>query len=251
MMVSRVGNLVSLVVVATALIGSYAFNHKVVRISSWNGKKQLQQQLRMMSEDKFDYDLIIVGCGVGGHGAALHARSHGLKTAIFTGKDVGGTCVNRGCVPSKALLAASGRVRELKDAHHLKSFGITVGDIQYDRAAVAAHAEQLANKVKTNLEGSLKAQGVDIIASLGSITDQPHQVKAEDGKILTAKNIILAPGSVPFVPRGITVDEKTVCTSDGALKLEFVPQVVCSITIYLIFCDEMEGLGWDYSSDVR
>jgi len=196
--------------------------------------------------DQFDYDLIIVGCGVGGHGAALHARSHGLKTAIFTGKDVGGTCVNRGCVPSKALLAASGRVRELKDAHHLKSFGITVGDIQYDRSAVAAHAEQLANKVKTNLEGSLKAQGVDIIASLGSITDQPHQVKTEDGKILTAKNIILAPGSVPFVPRGITVDEKTVCTSDGALKLEFVPQYIAIIGsgyIGLEFSDVYTALG--------
>lgn len=60
-------------------------------------------------------------CGVGGHGAALHARSEGLKTAVFSGKDVGGTCVNRGCVPSKALLAAAGRIREMKDAHHLKA----------------------------------------------------------------------------------------------------------------------------------
>ena len=223
-------NLTSLIVIM-AMIGTYAFNHNVVRIN----RSFIQRQLMMMS-DQFDYDLIIVGCGVGGHGAALHARSHGLKTAIFTGKDIGGTCVNRGCVPSKALLAASGRVREMKDAHHLKSFGISVGDVSYDRAAVAAHAEQLANKVKTNLEGSLKAQGVDIIASLGSITDKPHQVKAEDGKILTAKNIILAPGSVPFVPRGIQVDEKTVCTSDGALKLEFVPQVTampCLFTCYM------------------
>lgn len=59
-------------------------------------------------------------CGVGGHGAALHARAEGLKTAVFSGKDVGGTCVNRGCVPSKALLAAAGRVRDMKNAHHLK-----------------------------------------------------------------------------------------------------------------------------------
>lgn len=62
----------------------------------------------------YDYDVIIVGCGVGGHGAALHARANGLKTAVLTGKDVGGTCVNRGCVPSKALLAAAGRIREMK-----------------------------------------------------------------------------------------------------------------------------------------
>jgi dihydrolipoamide dehydrogenase len=174
----------------------------------------------------YDYDLIIVGCGVGGHGAALHARGNGLKTAIFTGKDVGGTCVNRGCVPSKALLAASGRIRDMKDASHLKGFGITVtGDVQYDRAGVAGHAETLANKVKVNLEGSLKAQGVDIIESFGAVTDKAHEVKDDNGKIITAKNIILAPGSIPFVPRGITVDELTVCTSDGALKLPFVPEV--------------------------
>mmetsp|Transcript_23659 Transcript_23659/g.52584 ORF Transcript_23659/g.52584 Transcript_23659/m.52584 type:complete len:517 (-) Transcript_23659:158-1708(-) len=195
----------------------------------------------------YDYDLIIVGCGVGGHGAALHARGNGLKTAIFTGKDVGGTCVNRGCVPSKALLAASGRIREMKDAHHLKGFGITVnGDVSYDRAGVAGHAEQLANKVKVNLEGSLKAQGVDIIESFGSVTEKPHEVRDDSGKVLTAKNIILAPGSVPFVPRGITVDEMTVCTSDGALKLPFVPQYVAIIGsgyIGLEFSDVYTALG--------
>ena len=60
------------------------------------------------TSNNYDYDVIIVGCGVGGHGAALHARANGLKTAVFTGGDVGGTCVNRGCVPSKALLAAAG-----------------------------------------------------------------------------------------------------------------------------------------------
>ena len=68
-----------------------------------------------MSTDDYDYDVIIIGCGVGGHGAALHAKSQGLKTCVLAGGDVGGTCVNRGCVPSKALLAASGRVREMSD----------------------------------------------------------------------------------------------------------------------------------------
>lgn len=195
----------------------------------------------------YDYDVIIVGCGVGGHGAALHARGCGLKTAVLTGKDVGGTCVNRGCVPSKALLAASGRIREMKDAHHLKSFGITVSDVQFDRAAVAGHASQLANKVKVNLEASLKAQGVDIIESKGAVTDKPHEIKVETtGKVITAKNIILAPGSIPFVPRGVVADEKTVFTSDGGLKLEFVPQYVAIIGsgyIGLEFSDVYTALG--------
>lgn len=155
----------------------------------------------IMMAQQYDYDVIIVGCGVGGHGAALHARAEGLKTAVFSGKDVGGTCVNRGCVPSKALLAAAGRVREMKDAHHLKALGITVeGDVQYDRASVAAHATNLANRVKGNLENSLKALGVDVIEAKGMLK-APHTVQGDDGKTYTAKDIILAPGAC--------VDERT------------------------------------------
>lgn len=77
----------------------------------------------------YDYDLIIIGCGVGGHGAALHAVEQGMKVAVVEGHDVGGTCVNRGCVPSKALLAASGRVRDFRNEMHLKSLGIQVRTI--------------------------------------------------------------------------------------------------------------------------
>lgn len=137
----------------------------------------------------YDFDVIIVGCGVGGHGAALHSRAQDLTTAVFSGKDVGGTCVNRGCVPSKALLAASGRVREMQAEKHLSEFGITVeGEVKYDRAGVAAHAKQLANRVKSNLEGSLVALGVDIVDGRGILTGTPHEVKDESsGKVYTAK----------------------------------------------------------------
>ncbi len=85
---------------------------------------------------KYDYDLVIVGCGVGGHGAALHAVESGLKVAVLDGNDVGGTCVNRGCVPSKALLAASGRIRDFRDEHHLKQLGITARQSPAARAAL-------------------------------------------------------------------------------------------------------------------
>ena len=68
-------------------------------------RSQRNAASKVSMQEKYDYDVIIIGCGVGGHGAALHARGQGLKTAIFTAADVGGTCVNRGCVPSKALLA--------------------------------------------------------------------------------------------------------------------------------------------------
>jgi pyruvate/2-oxoglutarate dehydrogenase complex dihydrolipoamide dehydrogenase (E3) component len=81
-----------------------------------------------------------------------------------------------------------------------------------------------------NLEKSLIAKGVEIIQDRGMLTETPHQVKIEGtGEIKTARNIILAPGSIPLVPRGITVDEKTVVTSDGSLKLAYVPDLVAII----------------------
>lgn len=138
---------------------------------------------------EFDFDVAIIGCGVGGHGAALHSRAQSLKTAVFAGNDVGGTCVNRGCVPSKALLAASGRVREMKDAPHLSDLGIEVeGEVKFSREGIANHAKNLANRVKGNLEASLVGLGVDVVEGRGVLTGKPHEVKDENtGKVYTAK----------------------------------------------------------------
>ena len=199
--------------------------------------------------EAFDYDVVIIGAGVGGHGAALHAVEKGLKTAIIEGDVVGGTCVNRGCVPSKALLAVAGRMRELKDAHHMNALGIQVQAASYEREAVAAHAENLATKIRGNLTNSMKALGVDILTGVGSII-APQTVKY--GKIgladktIRARNIIIATGSVPFVPPGIEVDGKTVFTSDHALKLEWIPDwiaIVGSGYIGLEFSDVYTALG--------
>jgi len=146
--------------------------------------------LAMATQDTFDFDVAVIGCGVGGHGAALHARSQSLTTAVFSGGDVGGTCVNRGCVPSKALLAASGRVREMKDAAHLNEFGIQVNpeSITYSREGIAAHAKNLANRVKGNLENSLKGLGCDVINGRGVLTGKPHEIMDDKtGKIYRAK----------------------------------------------------------------
>ncbi|NER93128.1 MAG: dihydrolipoyl dehydrogenase [Symploca sp. SIO1B1] len=200
-----------------------------------------------MSE-AFDYDLVIIGAGVGGHGAALHAVSCGLKTAIIEAAEMGGTCVNRGCIPSKALLAASGRVRELHDAHHLKSLGIQVGGVTFDRQVISEHAGNLVAKIRGDLTNSLKRLSVDIIQGWGKIAGPQKVAIATDSgeKIISAKDIILSTGSVPFVPPGITIDGKTVFTSDDALKLEWLPDWVAIIGsgyIGLEFADVYTALG--------
>ncbi|MFQ3616077.1 MAG: dihydrolipoyl dehydrogenase [Cyanobacteriota bacterium] len=200
-----------------------------------------------MSE-AFDYDLVIIGAGVGGHGAALHAVSSGLKTAIIEAADMGGTCVNRGCIPSKALLAASGRVRELRDAHHLKNLGIQLGNVGFDRQAIADHAANLVSKIQGDLTNSLKRLGVDIIQGWARLAGaQKVSIATTDGeKIVTARDIILSPGSVPFVPPGIELDGKTVFTSDDAIKLDWLPNwvaVIGSGYIGLEFADIYTALG--------
>ena len=197
---------------------------------------------------EFDYDLVIIGAGVGGHGAALHAVSCGLKTAIIEASEMGGTCVNRGCIPSKALLAASGRVRELRNTHHLQALGIQVGDVAFDRQAIANHANNLVSKIRGDLTNSLKRLGVDIIQGWGKVAGQQKVTVTTDSgeKTLTAKDIILSTGSVPFVPPGIEIDGKTVFTSDDALKLDWIPDwiaIIGSGYIGLEFSDVYTALG--------
>lgn len=197
---------------------------------------------------EFDYDLVIVGAGVGGHGAALHAVSCGLKTAIIESAEMGGTCVNRGCIPSKALLAASGRVRDLRNAEHLKALGIHVGSVEFDQKAIADHAGNLVTKIRGDLTNSLKRLGVEIIQGWGKVAGQQKvSVVTDSGeKTFTAKDIILSTGSIPFVPPGIEIDGKTVFTSDDAIKLDWIPDWVAIIGsgyIGLEFSDIYTALG--------
>jgi dihydrolipoamide dehydrogenase len=195
-----------------------------------------------------DYDLVIIGAGVGGHGAAIHAVGCGLKTAIIEAAEMGGTCVNRGCIPSKALLAASGRVRELHNTHHLKNLGIQLGQVSFDREQIANHADTIVTKLRGDLTNSLKRLGVDVIPGWGKVSGANKvTVETNNGeKTITAKDIILAPGSVPFVPPGITIDHKTVFTSDDAIKLESLPPwiaIIGSGYIGLEFSDIYTALG--------
>lgn len=198
---------------------------------------------------QFDYDLVIIGAGVGGHGAALHAVDCGLKTAIVETADMGGTCVNRGCIPSKALLAASGRVRDLRNEHHLKSLGIQLGQVAFETDAIAAHAKDLVSKIQGDLTNSLKRLKVDIIQGWGKVAaSQKVEVIGADGseKTITAKDIIVASGSLPWVPPGIEVDGKTVYTSDEAIRLDWLPDWVAIIGsgyIGLEFADVYTALG--------
>ncbi|MBK16643.1 MAG: dihydrolipoyl dehydrogenase [Prochlorococcus sp. SP3034] len=202
-----------------------------------------------MTNSKFDFDIIVIGAGYGGFDAAKHASENGLRVAIVESEDMGGTCVNRGCVPSKALLAASGKVREMANYEHLLKFGIHTSPVRFERRKIAEHANNLVLNIRENLTKTLKRVGVEILRGHGRI--ESHQkvgIRNKNGmdQILSCENIIIATGSSPFVPRGIKVDNRTVFTSDEAIKLEWLPRwiaIIGSGYIGLEFADVYTALG--------
>ena len=197
----------------------------------------------------FDFDVIVIGAGYGGFDAAKHAADHGLRVAIVESREMGGTCVNRGCVPSKALLAASGRVRELADADHLKGFGIHAAPVRFERQKIADHARQLVETIRTNLTRTLERSGVTILRGRGRL-EGPQRVGVRElsgvDRTYTARDVIIATGSDPFVPPGIETDGRTVFTSDEAINLEWLPRwitIIGSGYIGLEFADVYTALG--------
>jgi dihydrolipoamide dehydrogenase len=202
-----------------------------------------------VSDGSFDFDVIVIGAGYGGFDAAKHAAEYGLRTAIIESRDMGGTCVNRGCVPSKALLAASGRVRELADAEHLKGFGIHAAPVRFERQKIADHANQLVATIRTNLTKTLERAGVTIIRGTGRLEgSQRVGVREINGvdRVLSGREVIIATGSDPFVPPGIETDGRTVFTSDEAVNLEWLPRwmaIIGSGYIGLEFADVYTALG--------
>jgi dihydrolipoamide dehydrogenase len=205
--------------------------------------------MQAVSEGSFDFDVIVIGAGYGGFDAAKHAAEHGLRTAIIESRDMGGTCVNRGCVPSKALLAASGRVRELADAEHLRGFGIHAAPVRFERQKIADHANQLVATIRGNLTKTLERAGVTIIRGTGRL-EGPQKVGVREingvDRVLSGRDVIIATGSDPFVPPGIETDGRTVFTSDEAVSLEWLPRwlaIVGSGYIGLEFADVYTALG--------
>ena len=159
----------------------------------------------------YDFDLIVVGGGPGGYEAALHAAKLGLKTALIEKDFVGGTCLNRGCIPTKALLHASSVYEEAKNGAAL---GISC-EPAYDLSAMYAYKQSVVEKLRGGVEGLLKSAKVTVLSGVGTLT-APHTVTVSD-TAYTAEHILLATGSVPARPPIPGLDLPGVLTSDELL----------------------------------
>ncbi|UWR25641.1 dihydrolipoyl dehydrogenase [Sulfitobacter sp. S223] len=168
-----------------------------------------------------DYDVIIIGSGPGGYVSAIRCAQLGLKTACVEGRDtLGGTCLNVGCIPSKALLHASHMLHEAE--HNFAEMGLKGKSPSVDWPQMQKYKQ---STVDTNTKGIaflFKKNKVDWIKGWASIPEA-GKVKVGDD-VHTAKNIIIASGSEPATLPGVEVDESVVVTSTGALELGKVPK---------------------------
>jgi len=165
------------------------------------------------------YDLIVIGAGPGGYEAAAYAAKLGKKVALFEKNELGGTCLNVGCIPTKTLLRSA---KALEDCHEAKLYGVHTAEATIDMAAVQARKKSVVDILIKGVAGMLKRAGVDVIKAEAKIT-APGKVSA-DGKTYEAANILVATGSVPAAPPipGLR-DNPLVLDSTGILDLNAVP----------------------------
>ena len=167
------------------------------------------------------YDVIVIGSGPGGYVAAIRCAQHGLKTACVEGRDtLGGTCLNVGCIPSKALLHASHMLHEAE--HNFSKMGLKGKSPSVDWQQMLSYKEDTVSANTKGVEFLFKKNKIDWLKGWGSIP-APGQVKVGD-EVYSTKNIIIASGSVPSSLPGIEIDEETVVTSTGALTLSKIPK---------------------------
>lgn len=172
------------------------------------------------------YDLVVIGAGPGGYVAAIRAAQLGLKVACVEKRSaLGGTCLNVGCIPSKALLNASEKFAEAE--HHLADFGIQVGKPKIDVKAMMARKTEIVTGLTGGIAFLFKKHKIDWVEGTATITAPGTVAVTPNGKskpqTLSAERILIATGSESTPLPGVEVDEKKIVTSTGALELTKVP----------------------------
>lgn len=179
------------------------------------------------------YDLGIIGGGPAGYTAALHARKKGLSVVLFEKDKLGGVCLNRGCIPTKTILHSAELFAELFCASEL---GVVVEGAKVDFAAIMAHKDAVVEKLRKNLELSIKNAKIEVVNALATLKDR-NTIEA-DGEIYECGKIIVATGSTPRELPNIKFDHGFVLSSDDVLSLVELPKSI------LIIGSGAIGLEW-------
>lgn len=170
------------------------------------------------------YDLIVIGAGPGGYEAAAHAGKMGKRVALIEKDRLGGTCLNAGCIPTKAFLKSSRLFAEIRQA---SCYGILAAAPVLDMPAVVERKNRIVATLTGGVEGLLKHSSVEVIR--GSARLESRDAVSVDGSTLEAKNILIATGSRPAVPPVPGIDSPAVADSTGLLQLTALPDRVVII----------------------
>lgn len=189
--------------------------------------------VRYFSTAPVEYDVAVIGGGPGGYVAAIKGGQKGLKTVCIEGRgSLGGTCLNVGCIPSKALLNATSKYHEL--VHGYKQLGIKVDGVKVDWAQMQKNKDENVKGLTSGIEYLFKKNKVDYVKGWGTLkTAHEILVNTASGapQTIKTKNIIIATGSEPSPLPGnsIPIDEKRVISSTGALSLKEIPKTMIVI----------------------
>ena len=169
----------------------------------------------------FDYDLAVIGGGSGGYAAARTAASEGLKTVVIEGgREVGGLCILRGCMPTKALLYAA---EVLRLAGHAQPWGIRVEDVSFNFTQVMARKDAMIKDFADYRQQQLESGKFKFLRAMARFVD-PHTLELSAGEKLTARNFVIATGSVVSPSPLPQLDEVGFMTSNTALELTRLPK---------------------------
>ncbi|KPM54621.1 dihydrolipoamide dehydrogenase [Frankia sp. R43] len=177
-------------------------------------------------------DLVILGGGSGGYAAALRAAELGLRVVLIEKDKLGGTCLHRGCIPTKALLHAAEVADTVADS---AAFGVhaTLGGI--DPAGVARYRDSVVDGLYKGLTGLVHSRGIEVVAGAGQVVS-PTAVAVGD-RLIEGRHLLLATGSAPRTLPGLEIDHRTVIDSDDALALGRVPASVVVLGGGAIGCE--------------
>ncbi len=196
-----------------------------------------------------DFDVVIVGAGPGGYAAALYGASAGLRVALIERDKLGGTCLQRGCVPAKALLETASMMRHVTGAG---DFGIeTAGTATLDFTRSQGRKDRIVSELTRGLRGLLEGRHVEIIEGTGTLlAGRRVRVtgRAGDSQVLQGANVILATGSEPLSIPGFDIDGDRIISSDGVFSLESVPSTLAVIgggAVGVEFASLFSDLGSD------
>ena len=170
-----------------------------------------------------EFDLIVIGGGPGGYVAAIRAAQLGQRVALVERDNLGGICVNWGCIPTKALLKNASVVETIK---HANDFGIQVEKFSADFGKAIDRSRVVSNRLVKGVEFLMKKNKIEVVKGEATLTARDRVEIKPDGRVLTAKNIIVATGARPLSIPGLPIDGNAVITSREALELRELPSPI-------------------------